>query len=381
MFRWQKLWQKKRDRGRLVFNKSKSLALFGCDFDANPDIESIRRKIFRYIAYEGRYDYFGPYDLLEKELRENAIFRLAGKYPCPTWLSASPDNSVQILPEMFRHYINDGGCNNYVSGFGNYVNQNLLPGEVPVICGVDHSVTGGLVKAISEKRTNSFKLLVFDAHLDAIPGTIRNELLGYARDNPSLVDNDPYQYEYFNQGYSGAYDAGSFLYWLIKEKVIAPEDLIIIGIQDEPVSALREIKDPRVKKYIDYYDSLLDSGVTVVPMSELSNREELQKFINTLRNKINSDDLYVSIDLDVFGHTIATTRYVTNRGLSQEYFLHLFREINKHSNLIGMDVTELDISYFTTEYTNKISNYISFMKNIFAEIYRKETVFQSSHQS
>lgn len=351
-----------------MIKRNNRVALFGCDFDPNPDIESIRRKIFRYIAYEGRYEYFGPYDLMEKEFRENAARRLVGKYPCPAWLSASPDNSVQILPKTFRQYINDGGCNKYVSGFGNYVNQNLLPREIPFICGVDHSVTGGLVKAITENITNSFKLLVFDAHLDAIPPIIRNELLGFARDNPSLLNADPFQYEYFSQEYSGAYEAGSFLYWLMEENAVAPEDLIIIGIQDEPSASLREIKDSRVKNYLDYYDKMLDSGVTIIPLAELANRHKNDKLIANLKRKINTDEIYISIDLDVFGQLVAATRYRINKGLSQEYFMNIFRGIINNSNLIGVDITEFDISYYIPGYNSQTSNYISFIEQTLDEI-------------
>lgn len=326
------------------------VVLFGSDFDPNPDIDGVRRKVTSFIETEGKSSHKGPYDYLKDGLEKRKIqFRAGGKFPCEDWLSTTPDllSSGEIYPEQYRKFIDNGSCLKYARDFGDYIVRGCKDGEIPVVVAVDHALTGGIIEKLQEKRDEKIKIVVFDAHLDAIPPAIRNGLVNYMRERyPG--DSAYLKYEHYDNSFKGAYDTGSFLYWLLEEQIIKPENLIIIGIQDEPSAKLRNIKDPRIDAFLKSYDNLLKQGVTIWPLSAILKRHDFEKQISYIRNKLIGESIYLSIDMDVLkGNLGESTRYGTGYGLSVLEIIEIIRLLKLDlRNIVAIDLMEMDVNKF-----------------------------------
>ena len=329
----------------------KSIVLFGSDFDPNPDIEGVRRKVSAFIEIEGRNSRKGPYDYLIESLKTEKIrFKDGGKFPCEEWLSTAPNllASGEIYPEQYRKYIDQGNCLKYARDFGNFVACRCKADEVPVTIAVDHALTGGIIEKLQEKNGEKLKIVIFDAHLDAIPPAVRNGLVSYMREKSPEDNNYYYKYEYHGDTFKGSYDSGSFLYWLLAERIINPENLVIIGIQDEPSSELRNIKDARIAAFIESYDSLLEQGVTIWPLSSIRQRYGFERQISRISKKLSGGKIYLSIDIDVLdGNLGEATRYATPYGLSISEIADILKRLKlEDADVVGLDLMELDVNKF-----------------------------------
>ncbi len=128
---------------------------------------------------------------------------------------------------------------------------------------VDHSLTGGIFKKLKELYAQEeMSLIVLDSHTDAIPISILSGIIQYDLDtNPETVydRNDPYLYHR-----KDSYNASSFLYHLLEDEVLKPENLFIIGVSDFPPRHAFRIKDPRVENYVGIFTGLRRKGVTIL---------------------------------------------------------------------------------------------------------------------
>ena len=182
-------------------------------------------------------------------------------------------------------------------------------GKVASIGG-DHSITYGLVRAASKKFKN-LGLVYFDAHLDCED------------------DFQPPSHE-------------DVVRAIVKEKLIAPENILMIGVRKSWPKEEKFVKKHRIK--------VVKAGDSQRAL------EELKK----LNEKV--DHLYVSVDIDVFDPEIApATVYKEKNGLDFENFKK-FITVLDFKRIIGFDLVEYSPSLDSNGKTGTLaSNVIKFL--------------------
>lgn len=319
---------------------------FGCDFDPNPDIDGLRRKIIHFLSGGGLPQYCGPYALFAAAHQdEGQRYAWGGLCACANWLTATPFFGQELYPEAFREYINVGNCRDIASELGDFVLAGLQEGEIPVTIGVDHCLTGGIYRALKRRHPNLL-LVVFDMHLDAIRPRTRNNLVNYyeqyLRQNTSeSIDG----FEQYAPNFEGNYDTGSFLAYLIDEGCLRQDELMVLGIQDAPDDSLSAADDSRVKAYLDEYAALTAGGAKIVPLSEIE-AGSASEAGTQLTGCLAGQDIYLSIDADVFADKLGLcTRYGSEAGLDKERFRQLLATMGLgQGNLVGIDIMETDVN-------------------------------------
>lgn len=327
---------------------SKNIKVFGCDFDPNPDIDCLRRKIINFINSNGNVQYNGPYDIFKYYNKTMMYgYDFSGKMECPKWVSATPVFNCEIYPEMYRNYINKGNCRKVADAFGDMIAKETSDNCLSVAIGVDHCLTGGIYRALKRNWEN-IVLVVFDMHLDAITPYTRNRMVGYSVENHS-GSNEHSIYEYYDDNFTGSYDTGSFLSYLEKDGVLGWDDLIVLGIQDAPDPRLRKIKDARVEGYLQEYDALVKNGAAIHSLDDIM-CYDFKKRNSYLHNRLRGKKVYLSIDIDVFEGKIGmSARYGSSIGLGAVKVAELLSWLGlSEAEVIGMDIMEADVNTFDT---------------------------------
>jgi len=215
--------------------------------------------------------------------------------------------------------------------------------------GVDHSLTGGVIKAISkEYGPQNILVVIFDAHYDGIPLYISLNISNYFKEHPE--DIDPLILEQIgaindNMTIEENYTCATFLHYLLQEKVILPENLIIIGCQDYPDQKTRLIEDQRVREFVEFFDKTENDGVTFIPRMEIS---QMIKSLSLKLETVENPFVYISFDVDVgvFKEIIAA-RFKNTIGMDKNEILKMAKKIKevltvKNCELIGLDIMEID---------------------------------------
>jgi len=141
----------------------------------------------------------------------------------------------------------------------------------PIFFGGTHDITSYLFKAFAEKKENA-KLLIFDAHADCEDAL------------PLITTHE------------------DFVRMLIETKIIAPENLMIVGLRKVSEIEKEFLKTNKIKHF--YFEELKTSFETFV------------KIVNAFSN---SGELYVSFDVDVLDSKLMqATGYFPDGGLSVE---------------------------------------------------------------
>lgn len=299
-------------------------------------------------GYEGIL-FKDPYDGMAREL---------GKIPGPEsrldvepWLLPAPPKSMSFMltVENFVAFIDSNGCLEYAKKVGGLV-EGGLP-SVPVMVGVDHSLTGGALEALSrELGGESIRLIVFDSHFDFILPSIRCGLIQYDLETNPETKFSPTDPFIFNR--PDSYNADSFLYYVLDK--IPKENIFVVGVSDYPPQVAQEIEDDRVRRYVEFYKDLEESGVHVIT------KERIQRDIGSVREALSSTAFpytYVSVDVDVCSNTsIKGARFLDYYGVDHSDLYGLVASIKKSlktSKLVGLDFMEFDIYNAGSERSGK----------------------------
>jgi arginase family enzyme len=310
-----------------------------------------------------------------KEKRFAKSFMEVGGLEVEPWLLPAPEPKyVPLLTvECMVAFIDSDGCRDYALKVEEFVSQRVLPG-VPVMIGVDHSLTGGCVRSLAHEY-GDLALIVLDSHFDAIIPSVRCALIQYDLEtNPESPFNpfDPYIY-----GRVDSYNADSFLYYLVHEGVIVPENLVVLGVSDYPPPHAFKIRDWRVQKYLELYRGFEDMGVKIVKREEvLKNFKVVKEVLEGLK----ADHFYLSVDLDVGSKSaLRGARFNDYEGLDEQTIHRLVKAISRSvgDKLVGLDLMEIDVFnagvetkngkdrtyYIAAEIIQIISNEFSKVKN------------------
>lgn len=266
-----------------------------------------------------------------------------GRFLVDSWLTPKPQlTDISLIhEESYNQFLRNDGFRVFAELLKDFVNAHVFP-QVPGMIGVDHSLTGGVLMALSKIfGYENLGVLVFDVHTDAIPLAIRSGLVEYASEvelpSPGPIAKsltfDPYT-------------TGNFLFHLIERKIILPKNLIIIGVGDSP-DRLRNSNDKRVMEYVRHYDSLLKKGVKIISKDQL--RQFGAATIHNHLDQLECSNLYVSLDVDVSAKRgVLATRFIDPVGTETSIILDAALKVaellslNRFS-LVGLDIMEIDI--------------------------------------
>lgn len=325
----------------------------------------LQRKLQNKI--DTKNDIKDPYEGFIKfsNILKNEKFEKIGKFQIESWLTPKPkiEDFPMITQEFFQKFTESDLIKEYSKKIANYIEERIFP-DFPLMIGADHSLTGGVVNALSKKYgADNLNVLILDAHFDGIPAKIALELAKFANENKSksnlidiyLKNDDLSQFEITNN-----YTCGSFLQYLINEKLILPENLIIFGVQDYPSNQLKKESDERVKDYIGYYLSFEEKGVNFIPANE--NQSKMISQLKDILSKFDNKYFYLSLDVDVctFKEVLAS-RFRNVIGIEGSVILSAVKVVKNYldlsySKLIGMDIMEID-TYMLNKKLEKSSRY------------------------
>lgn len=343
----------------------KVIKVFGAALDPSDSEKKImiKRKYLDDLHYGRKTKhnlYTDSYEVFINESRmlKKSIFKKLGKFPVESWLRTKPNTEdiIFIQPAEFRTFLDSNGCEEYSNEMKDFIEKKVFP-DIPLMIGADHSLTGGVLNALSSRYgAENITIIILDGHFDAIPTQIRLDLAKYSKEHKNEVEVIfPEVLDSLNEFITipQTYNCGTFLTTLIKEKMVLPGNVIVYGCQDYPDTEFKKIEDERVKNYVDYYFSLENQGIKIIPFNK-----ENKIMINSLKkalDQINTPYVYISIDVDVGSlNSVLAARFMEFIGVDQENLIAV-SELLKHTisskelELIGMDIMELEVFFLNAE--------------------------------
>jgi arginase family enzyme len=318
--------------------------LFGVALDVSDDPFSLQLKLASLWArQQGQKLHDDPYEaIIEHIAWKKGQIEPAGKFPLVSWLGPRPKASDQrlVTRERMQQFLDEDGPLKTSHELRDFVADKILPG-LPVMVGIDHSATGGVVSALSERLgPDNLTVLVLDRHFDALPLSVRMEpVLGMASAYPTGARD-------LFLGMSGedAYCCGNFWAYLLDKGLVSPERMLFMGVADYPA----EKAAPEWETFRERYLAFEERGCNFFPLREFggSYGKRLERF---LVEKIRTPYVYVSLDLDVGAYRcVHAARYMDGPGIEEKALLHIAHLVAKGCRsgkfrLAGLDVMEFNM--------------------------------------
>lgn len=287
--------------------------------------------------------FLDPFDVIAAELKDKTPFpnetHWLGKMPIESWLTPRPQpKDLPLLTSLQTEaFLEANGCWDYAHKVAQFVEEKVFPYR-PVMIGVDHSSTGGLLLALA-KCYGNLNVVVLDAHFDVMTF---NELL------PSWKSHSSGREPPF-------YHCGNFLCWVLEKEIIRPENLWVVGVAQGMV--------PEENR-----------SSAVSPLG--NNEREVKRWVNegvhlVSKQLVSSDSMcleltgptYVSIDMDVGSlSSVFSARFMNCYGLTMEEFVGLLSVVRRSLEdaevpLVGLDVMEVDIHFLEASEGMPVQDY------------------------
>jgi arginase family enzyme len=332
------------------------IPIFGVALDPLDAPEKVEVKLSYLEAVEKGYLKPGhpqdPYDLLAGRIREIApdLMQLAGKLEVEDWLRPRPTpiSRFQVKKENFTRFLDEDGCLNYALKVRDLVTGEMLS-KVPFLIGVDHSLTGGTVQALSEHYgSDNLALVVIDAHTDALPLAERADFYRWM------------QREGLEEGFAGdenilrtsaipnSYNCGSFLHYLLSRGFVHPQNLLMVGVADRPCLPFPRKETGLEPLSIQLFRELEEQGVGFIDKRTLMNQTGLDLLSQKLK-ALEGKAVYLTIDMDVGALTaVKACRFMDLFGLGERQLLSIANLLGTWIAeggvmLAGLDVMEIDV--------------------------------------
>lgn len=301
---------------------------FGAALDVIDTKDALQIKIayLNSLSYKMKLssDYSSPYQALSSYLIKNKNVILGGEIPIPSCFTPKPkiNDLLKVNQNNYTLFLEKNKCKLCADKVKNYVINFIFPYH-PFMIGVDHSITGGVISALSQKyQKENITFLIIDAHFDALPPRVRTAEVF----SSELPDN--------------VYHGGNFIDILIKEGKILPENLVMIGVSDYP--------DKNIKNndFVKYYLSYEKKGTKFVCKKEVG-ENKLDQILKSLKTKY----LYVSLDVDVSANQdVYAARFLDQIGIPEEGLYEVAKKIKystrqKNMDLIGLDIMEINVHF------------------------------------
>jgi arginase family enzyme len=318
--------------------------LFGCPLDCDEKHDAIQEKLSEPDLHTRSDDpLIAVAEALSRQVPQSE-WEFGGSLEVPGWLRPIPggDERSGVLVEAYVHFIDQNGCLDFADGIAEIVRSQILP-RFPCLVAVDHSLTGGVYRALAEYYgKDQVSLMVIDSHTDAVPMSKLAGAISYDMETNPSSPYDPADPYLSNRPES--YNASSFLYYLVADKLVDPHDLYILGVSDYPEKKALRINDPRITDYISAYADLREKGATIVTKRDCQLKPTKVK---TLLKRIRTPYAYVSIDMDIGAlNALNGVRFRNWQGLSETQIYRLVDTIcqagKSEVQIVGMDVTEIN---------------------------------------
>jgi arginase family enzyme len=351
-----------------------AIRYFGASLDALDTQEALLIKksyVESLSSHNGSIGLRDPYayfqSIMGRRVREFGHQNL-GRFLIETCLTPKPRISdIDLInEESYSEFIRNDGFKVFARLLKDFIKTHVFP-HIPGMIGVDHSLTGGVLMALSERFGHeNLCAVIFDAHTDAVPLPIRSELVQYAAGAglpaPRPISVSPA---------FDPYTAGNFLLYLIEEKIILPPHLIIVGTADG-IGKLRGSNDRRAKEYVHHHDFLLDRGVRIIGKDQVERCgfSLVKKALDT----VECSNLYLSLDVDVSALCgVLATRFTDVVGTEISTILEATVEIaellsSNRFTLVGLDVMEIDIHKIGVRLNNGIEDRTGYFVSEFLSI-------------
>jgi len=286
-----------------------------------------------------------PYDAVTKSLAtllEKQSIEMAGKFPVPSWLWPKPEPSdlPLINAANMGSFFDSGYLLEIVKQLQSFIRDSIFPG-IPIMLGVDHSATAGVISALAERYgPKILTVVVLDQHFDAIPLSIRLKGISQASSSPMAM---PFNFPTTPIGFTDNFSCGNFWSYLMNKGIVLPENLIFIGVADYPPD---QKTAPEENSFRRSYFSFKERGCSFFPL-RLFNGQYLDRLTRFLQEKIKGAYVYVSLDLDV-GAYVSTyaARFMDRPGISREKLLDIARIIAEGCRQGRFKIAGLDIMEF-----------------------------------
>ncbi|MBK5093518.1 MAG: arginase family protein [Actinobacteria bacterium] len=319
-------------------------AAFGCSLDALDAPEKVAMKS-AYLAALSRgiidEDLArDPYDLLVGKVADMEGITPLGRLELGTWLEPRPAvGDIDLVRErLYREFLDCGGAREAADRLREFVSTRVLPSR-PLMFGVDHSLTGGVIEALSrELGAAGLAVIVLDSHFDAVPTSIRRKAaMSQAEAGSASLDTLP-----------ESYNCGTWLASLLESKALLPENLVVIGPSDHPGYGGEPGEGDGIPAYRESYLSFEELGVKVIPkrtIREIGVGDAAREAFERIGKK----PVYISLDADLgAGREVRAVRFLDTLGLSAEEMLGLAAALALQRNeagsvLAGLDVMEIDV--------------------------------------
>lgn len=319
------------------------IKIFGASLDALSSPERVNLK----LAYTShlknrtlnRGEYKDPYDFIKtfvaKNITLNDKIKWTGKISIPSRLTPKPkvSDTLKLSVDKFDQFLKNNGCWKYALMVADYINKKISPG-MPVMIGVDHSLSGGSIMALIDRYPN-LNIVILDSHFDVMD----------MRRNTISMFNLPNTKKMKHKSHLNYYECGNFLDCLLEREVISPKNLWILGVQDEIYRELRGGKYLRE-----------DSDLNAISIKKWMGEGVHVVFKHMIQSGHFKMDLngptYLSIDMDVGSmSSIYSARFMNSCGLSRKEFLQLLNKVSRlieasRCPLVGLDIMEFDVHFF-----------------------------------
>ena len=245
-----------------------------------------------------------PYDAVKAALADEPLVSSSvewmGKLAVESWLTPRPSvNDAGLLQgNRYTEFLDGNGCYAYSRRVKSYLEEHVFPLR-PVMIGIDHSLTGGVLQYLAAYHENA-NILIFDSHTDMVDFSTKKMTLLSSPQN-KRADTA-----------CNIYECGSFIDHLLAEEVIRPDRVWILGTQDLPERANTGATDAYVRKL----EGWAKRGVHLISKEELV-REGIPKEI--------AGPTYISIDIDLGSYAcVFACRFMDRVGLEYDGIIVIF---------------------------------------------------------
>lgn len=313
--------------------------LFGVALDPTDDeLKLAFKTILARDSAAGARCFRNPYEAFLPHLQDlidRGVCEKSGEVMVPSWLTPVPETAAlwQVTAENNLRFIDSGGCHAYAERVRAFLERGPARG-VPAMIAVDHSMTGGCLRALSEKHGSSnLTVMVLDSHFDGLQLAERVELFRCCQADARRVSLDVPE----------SYNCATWIKYLLDEEVVRPDRLIVFGVSDYPADGMRQ--DPRLTRYVDAYLRFEKRGVTFVTKEEIRKRG-VRDTLEPVLSRIGAGPIYLSLDADIGAlDAVYAARFMNVVGLAKEELYRIARllgETLKERELAGFDVSGVE---------------------------------------
>lgn len=346
----------------------RKLNLFGVALDPTDDELKLEFKhiLGRKLA-SGGLCFRNPYEALAGSLQDliyRGLCEKSGEIEVPSWLTPAPDPSdlPLVTAENNLRFLDGGGCLDYAERVKAFIDERPV-GGIPAMIAVDHSMTGGALRALAERHgPSNITVLVLDSHFDGLRLAERMGLFLCGQGKPQGGSGRPAgdlpSAAWTESGaIREAYNCATWLRHVLDTGVVRAESLIVFGVSDYPTEAMRQ--DARLRGYVESYLGFERRGVAFVTREEIRDRGVRDALEPLLRDR-STDFLYVSLDADVGSlKAVHAARFMNAVGLSSEELHRLARVLEgalRERRLIGLDVSGIETFLLGREFPNGVKD-------------------------